>query len=164
MPRGVKNSGMSLVQTPQHPYKFSGKWFAVEEEGRAYAYLNNLKRRAKRMGFGDSDEELKKFRQAEKLQQAEIQKAKELKQREKAERDRLRQEHGLHPKAHVTGLYAATTVREEGRKFLARANRARMSDAERLDLLRLMYRQHQRHKISSADLILRIGKILGEPQ
>lgn len=161
MPRGVKNSGMSLVQTPQHPYKFSGKWFSNEEEGKAYAYLNNLKRRAKRMGFGDSEEELKKFRQAEKRQQAEIQKAKDLKQREKAERDRLRQEHGLHPKAHVTGLYAAAAVREEGRKFLAQANRARMSDSERLDLLRSMYRQ--RHKISSADLLLRIGKVLGEP-
>lgn len=159
MARGVRGTGLSLVETPEHPYKYSGKWFRTHEEGRAYRERLNLLRRAKRAGFGTTDEELAKFKRSEEILQAEIAREKEIREREQTERDRIRREQGLHPKAHVTGLRATAKAREETRKYLARSNRARMTDAERLDYVRRLYRQ--RHTMSQTDLLIRVGQVVG---
>ena len=160
MSRGVKGSGSSPTYSPETPYKYSGKYFATHEQGRAYRERSNLIRRAQRAGFGITEEELDRFKKSEQLTTRIIETRKERDRRERAERDKLREKHGLHPKAHVTGRHAAAKVKEEGRVLLAKESLRRLSDSERLDYVRDLYRQ--RTTMNQTDLLIRIGQAIGE--
>lgn len=159
MPRGVKGSGLSLVRTDEHPFKGAGKWFRTQEEAEAYRVRNNLLKRAKRAGFGTSDEEIQKFLQVENRLEEERKRARAIEARERQERDRLRQQYGIHPRGQMTKKAKADAVREEFRTYLARANQARTTDKERVDYIRKLYSQS--HLMSKEDLLYRIARVIG---
>lgn len=156
--KGVKGTGISLVRTETHTFKGAGKWFRTAEEAERYRERNNVLRRAKRAGFGSTDQEIERFLKTEEETNRLIKRNTELKARERAERDELRQRYGLHPKAHVTGKIAAIKVSHESRVFMAKQNQARLSDSERLDYIRALYRQKN---ISQTDMLIRIGRLVG---
>lgn len=159
MPRGVKGSGLSLVRTEEHPFKASGKWFRTAEEAEAYRVRNNLLKRAKRAGFGTSEEELENFLQVERAIEEQRQLKKRLVEKERRERDRIRQEYGIHPKGNLTKKAKSDAARQEFRNYLARANQSRISDKERVDYIRKLYSQS--HLMSKDDLLYRIAKVVG---
>lgn len=157
MPKGVKGSGIAHKPTETHHIKQSGKWFANQEDADAYRERQNVLRRAKRAGFGTSPDEIKKFLRSEEIHRKTIIERKKQEARDKQERDRIRAEHGLHPRAHVTGRYAAHVAREEGRRVLAASNQARLTDQQRVEAIRALYRQRMTHE----DMLYRIGRIIG---
>lgn len=157
MPKGVKGSGLAHKPTETHHIKQSGKWFASQEDADAYRERQNVLRRAKRAGFGTSPDEIKKFLRAEEIHRETIVERKKQEARDKRERDRIRAEHGLHPKAHVTGRYAAHVAREEGRKVLSASNQSRMTDQQRVEVIQGLYRQ----RMTPEDMVYRIGRIVG---
>ena len=159
MAKGVKGSGLSLVRTDEHTFKGAGKWFRTEEEAEAYRVRNNLLKRAKRAGFGTSDEELKLFVEVERSIEHERNLKKRLAERERSERDRIRQEYGIHPKGNLTKKARSDAARQEFRNYLARANQSRISDKERVDYIRKLYSQS--HLMSKDDLLYRIAKVVG---
>lgn len=151
---------MALYKTPEHTFKGAGKWFRTQYLADRYAERNNVLRRAKRAGFGTSDDEIALFLKREKEVNDERAARKEREAREKEDRDRIREELGYHPHATVSRIVTKTEAREASRKYLAKANRERMTDSERLDSMRELYRQ--RHQMSPADLLIRLGSYLGE--
>lgn len=158
--RRVPPGAMSLYQTPEHTFKGAGKWFRTQYLADRYAERNNVLRRARRAGFGISDEEIELFLKQEKRVEVERAAKKSREAKEREERDRLREELGYHPHATISHLVTKTDAREASRKYLAKANRERMTDSERLDLLRTLYRH--RNQMSPGDLMIRIGNVLGE--
>lgn len=153
---------MALHKTSEHQFKGAGKWFRSQYLADQYADRDRTYRRARRAGFGTTPDELEKFRKWEADRDAFIQGNKDRQARERAERDALREKYGAHPNAQVSRLVVTEQAAKDSRKYLAQVNQRRLTDSERLDLLRSMYRQ--RHKISPADLLIRIGNVLGEPQ
>lgn len=151
---------MSLYETPEHPYKGAGKWFRTKYLADRYSERNAILRRAKRAGFGNSDDEIALFLAQEKKVNDERQARKAREAKEREERDRIRKELGYHPHATVSRIVTKTEARESARNYLSAANRARLTDSERLDSMRALYRQ--RNQMSPADLLIRLGNYLGE--
>lgn len=151
---------MSLYETPEHPFKGAGKWFRTQYLAERYAQRNNILKRAKRAGFGNSDEEIELFLKREKEVNDERAARKAREAKEKEERNRIREELGYHPHATVSRIVTKTDAREASRKYLAESNRRRLTDSERLDSMRALYRQ--RHQMTPADLLIRLGSYLGE--
>lgn len=151
---------MSLYQTPEHTFKGAGKWFRTKYLADSYAERDRCYKRARRAGFGTTPEELEKFRKWEAYGKALVQAEKDRKARERAERDLLREKYGAHPNAQVSRLVATEQAARDSRKYLAGVNRRRLTDSERLNSMRALYRQ--RHQMSPADLLIRLGNYLGE--
>lgn len=148
---------LSTKPDPEFPYKGSGKYFRTQEEAEAFTELQNLQRRAKRAGFGITPKELQEYKRAEGFRVALAEKERQLKANERAERDRIREEHGLHPRAHVTGLYATIKVRDEGARVTNQKILNRMSDAQKLESIRKLYTLN----ISKDELLRRIAFVAG---
>lgn len=151
---------MSLKPDPEFPYKGSAKYFRTQEEATAYSEFVNLQRRAKRAGFGTTPKELQEYKKAEEVRLNLAERERQLKAKERAERDRIREEHGLHPRAHVTGVYATIKVRDEGVRISNQKILNRMSDAQKLESIRKLYTLN----ISKDELIQRIAFVAGVPR
>lgn len=115
-------------------------------------------RRARRAGFGISDEEIEKFLAVEGRLIEQRQARKLLDEKERRERDRLRKEYGIHPRGHISRLAQADQAREEFRQYMHRANQNRIADSERIDYIKRLYSQKN---ITQDDLLYRIKKIVG---
>lgn len=151
---------MSLYETPEHPYKGAGKWFRSQYLADRYAERDRCYKRARRAGFGTTPEELEKFRKWEADRDTLIEKQKKIKAKERAERDALREKYGAHPNAQVSRLVVTEQAAKDSRQYLAEVNKRRLTDSERLNSMRALYRQ--RHQMSPADLLIRLGSYLGE--
>lgn len=158
--RRIPPGAMSLYETTEHKFKGAGKWFRTQYLADQYAERDRCYKRARRAGFGTTPEELEKFREWEKVKNDLIQEKKDIKARERQERDALREKYGAHPNAQVSRLDATEKAARESRVYLAKANRRRLSDSERLNSMRALYRQ--RNQMSPADLLIRLGNYLGE--
>lgn len=155
--RGVYGSGeISKIERPTHQIKYAGRWFRTQEGVEQFKYDQNLRRRAKAAGF--SNTELDKFLVWEERTKLELKAKKEREKREREERDALRAKYGLHPKAHVTGLRNSVKIRHEARTYLAKKNREHMTDSEKLEYIKGLYRNQS---LSRNDLLIRIGQIVG---
>lgn len=141
-----------------YPFKYGSKFFQTEWERDAYRERSNTVRAAKRAGFDTTREGLKAYKRARDLQEEAIQEKKRRLAWERQERDRIREENGMHPNARTSFVLANEAAREDFRKFMSKSNQAGTTDKQRVEFIRELYRQRN---ITPEDMLYRIGRIVG---